>query len=117
MPVRSELGIGHDAVERLTGRPSTDRFFVDRPLRLNTLCLIHDSPTNALEPVSRSLMLYRLAGVTENLPALGGRRTLEGLVRLVAGAECYGVAPMSINHVLEAVAHVTSHGAELRALT
>lgn len=117
VPVRSELGIRDDAVERLTGMPPTDRYFVDRPLRLSTLCLIHDSPTNALEPVSRSLMLYRLAGVSENLPALGGRRTLEGLGRLVAGADCYGVAPMSTNHVLEAVAHVTSHGSELRALT
>lgn len=118
VPVRSELGIREDAVERLTGgTPSADRFFIDRPRRLDTLCLIHNSPTNALEPVSRSLMLYRLAGVTENLPALGGRRTLEGLGRLVAGADCFGVAPMSVNHVLEAVAHVTSHGAEVRALT
>lgn len=117
VPVRSALGVPSDAVERLTGARAADRYFVDAPVDLGTLCLIHDSPTQALEPVSRSLMLYRLAGVTENLPALGGRRTLEGLGRLVARAECYGIAPMSPTDVLGAVAHVTGHAGEVRALT
>jgi hypothetical protein len=116
VPVRSALGVAPDAVERLAGRASADRFFVDEPVEVGTLCLAHDAPTQAIEPLSRSLTLYRLAGVAENLPALGGRRTLEGLGRLVARAECYGLAPMRPKDTLEALAHLTSHADRVRAL-
>ncbi len=118
VPVARELRIPDDAIERLAGRSSSlDRFFVDRPTPLDSLCLIHDRPDAAIEPVSRSLVLYRLAGVSENLPALGGRRTLEGLGRLVAGADCFGVAPMATNHLLETLAHLTGHPSRLRVTT
>jgi hypothetical protein len=119
VPIRTVLGIPEDAIARLLdgAAGAADRTFVDRPTPLDSVCLIHDQPTAALEPVSRSSTLYRFAGVSENLPALGGRRTLEGLGRLVASAECYGVAPMGTNHVLEAMAHITSHPARVRALT
>jgi hypothetical protein len=120
VPITSALGIPTDAVSRLVdGITGTehDRAFVDEPTPLDSVCLIHDRPTAAVERVSRSLTLYRLAGVTENLPALGGRRTLEGLGRLIESADCYGVAPMGTNHVIEAMAHITSHPARVRALT
>jgi hypothetical protein len=120
VPIRSALGVPEDAVSRLVDGAvgaEPDRFLVDRPTPLDSVCLIHDRPTAAIEPVSPSLTLYRLAGVSENLPALGGRRTLEGLGRLVASADCYGVAPIGTNHVIEAMAHITSHFARVRALT
>jgi hypothetical protein len=108
--------VAPDAALRLAVEAPADRFFVDEPLEVGTLCLTHESPTQALEPISRSLTLYRLAGVAENLPTLGGRRTLEGLGRLVARAECYGIAPMRPKDALEAIAHLTTHAGELRAL-
>jgi hypothetical protein len=116
VPVRSALGVAPDAVERLAGGSPPDRYFVDEPLEVGTLCLAHDAPTQALESLSRPLTLYRLAGIAENLPALGGRRTLEGLGRLVARAECYGIAPMRPKDTLEAIAHLTTHAGRLRAL-
>jgi hypothetical protein len=120
VPVASAIGVPPDAVSRLVDGAATtqpDRSFVDGPTAIDSVCLIHDRPTAAIEPVSRSLTLYRFAGVTENLPVLGGRRTLEGLGRLVASADCYGVAPMGTNHVIEAMTHITSHPARVRALT
>jgi hypothetical protein len=120
VPVRSGLGIAGDAVARLVGPDGgarADRFFLDAPTQVDAVCLVSDRPTAPLEPVSRASVLYRLAATSQNLPRVGGRRTLEALGRLVTTAGCYGVAPMRTQQVLEAMVELTSPGPEVRALT
>jgi len=120
VPVRTGLGIPEDAVARLVGpaaAASPDRLFLDRPTRVDAACLVSDRPTAPLEPVSRASVLYRLAATSQNLPRIGGGRTLEAIGGLVSTAGCYGVAPMRTSQVLDAMVELTSLGSGLRALT
>lgn len=113
VPCVSTLGVPEDAVGRLVGTRAAgpfDRAFVDRPTRIDAACLVHDQPEGPPVPVSRASTLYRFAGMSVNLPRIGGRRTLEGLGRLVASARCFGIAPMRTGQVLEAMAEVTGGG-------
>jgi hypothetical protein len=118
VPIRSGLAIPEDAVERLVGSAGVpfDRFFLDRPVHVDAICLVNDRPVEPLEPVSRASVLHRFAAVSQNLPRIGGRQTLDALGRVVAAAGCYGVAPMSTSQVLEAMAQLTGT-VEVRALT
>jgi hypothetical protein len=111
VPARSGLRIPPDALERLDGdgsRTPSDRFFVERPIRLDAVCLVNDRPTRALEPISRATALYRYASMSQNLPRVGGSLALEALGRLVSRAECVGVAPMNAGQVLESLAELTA---------
>jgi hypothetical protein len=121
VPVTSAIGIPPDAAEWLVGprgvvRP--DRLFVDRPIRVDAVCLIHDDPSGDLVPISRSTVLYRFAAMSQNLPRIGGGRTLEALGRLVSSATCFAITPSTAPRVLEAMAEIT-RGAfgRVRALT
>jgi hypothetical protein len=119
VPVTPRLRIPPDGLERLAGPDGSapDRFFVDRPTRADTICLVSDHPAAPLQPASRASVLYRFAAMSVNLPRVGGRRTLEALGRLVARAGCYGVAPMGTTQVMQAMAELTGAGTSLRALT
>jgi hypothetical protein len=119
-PARSGLGIAEDAIARLVGTGAAavpDRFFVERPVRLDAVCLVSDRPAAPIEPISRATAMYRYAAMSQNLPRLGGRRALEALGRLVSTAECYRVAPMGAGQVLEALAELTASPRGVRALT
>jgi hypothetical protein len=120
VPAAKRLRIPEDAVERLAGpgwEARTDRFFLDAPASVDAVCLVSDQPVAPLAPVSRSSVLYRFAAMSQNLPAVGGRRTLEALGRLVSTAACFGIAPMGASQVLEAMAELTALGGGVRALT
>ncbi len=120
VPAARMLRIPPDAVQRLVGpgwEGRIDRFFLDRPTSVDAVCLVSDRPAGPFEPVSRSSVLYRFAAMSQNLPAVGGRRTLEGLGRLVSTAVCYGIAPMSASQVLETLAELTGPVGGVRALT
>ena len=113
VPVRSALGVPADAVDRLVppGGPwRPDRLFVDRPITVDAACLVHDEPTGSLVAISRSTVLYRFAAMSQNLPRIGGRRTLEALGRLVSGADCYAITPTTVDEVLRALADVVGEG-------
>jgi hypothetical protein len=120
VPAASGLRIPPDALARLspfTTGDTPDRFFIERPTRVDAICLVSDRPTAPLEPASRASVLYRFAAMSQNLPRVGGRRTLEALGRLVSGAGCFGVAPMGTTQVLDAMAQLTGGGDALRVLT
>jgi hypothetical protein len=121
VPIRSALGIAPDAAERLVGPRGVeppDRLFVDRPTRVDAACLVHDDPSGDMVPVSRSTVLYRFAAMSENLPRIGGGRTLEALGRLLSSATCFAITPSTAPRVLEAVAEMTRGASrQVRALT
>jgi hypothetical protein len=117
LPVSSRLGVPGDAVGRLVGdHPAPERFFLDRPAAINAICTVNDRPIETLEPASRATALYRFAAMSQNLPRLGGRRTLEALARLMRAADCMAVAPMRTAQVLEAMVDLTGP-APVRGLT
>lgn len=123
IPVRSALGVGEDAVERLTGpggiepagNGAPDRWFVEAPTRVDRVVVPRDDGAPGLEPASRSLALYRFASMSVNLPRLGGRRTLEGLGRLMAGADCFSISPARPMGTLTTLAGLVAGGEPLRA--
>lgn len=118
IPVRSALGVGEDAVERLVGKGgngASDRWFVEAPTGVDRVGVLRDGGAPGLEPASRSLALHRFASLSVNLPRVGGRRTLEGLGRLMAGAECFGISPSRPVGTLTTLAALVAGGEPLRA--
>jgi hypothetical protein len=119
VPVRTALGVPEDAVTRLIAplAPRPDRFFVDEPTRVGTVCLVHDDPQAAVLDISRSTVLYRLAAVSRNLTRLGARGTLEALGSLAAGASCLAIPAMRAGPALETVAGFVGRLDPVRPLT
>jgi hypothetical protein len=93
-PTRSALDIPEDALDRLAtfapagdGRP--DRTAVEAPVKVDVVS-IYAGGEALLEPVGRGITLHRLAASVINLPRLQGT-ALEGMRKLVAGAQCYRI--------------------------
>jgi hypothetical protein len=107
IPFRPALRIPGDALERLPG--SSDRDGPPGPregqeqTQVDVVWTVGRTLERILEPMSRGLALRNLAAATVNLDRMGSA-ALEGLVRLLQRAECFGVIPIGRPQIVEALA-------------
>jgi hypothetical protein len=116
VPVRPILEIPRDAIIRLgaIGDPTgkTDKLIVDRPVAADAVFMFVDEHDTLVRPVSKGLALHQLANSVRNFRQLGGT-ALEGLGRLVAGAQCYGLGTAEPGDMLDVIsATLASPGIE-----
>jgi hypothetical protein len=103
LPFRPLLRLPTEALEGLPGEGDGQYGEPVAEMRIDVLWTIGSRTEVVLEPMSRGTSLRNLAGAVVNLPRVG-RVGLEGLGRLVQGAECYGLMPLGRPQIVEALA-------------
>jgi hypothetical protein len=94
MPVPHVLDIAHDAFARLAALESHEeepRVTVDRPVSVDVL-FSFSATIDPITPLSKAEALYRAASHSLNFRAVGGAVGLNGMRKLVDGADCWGLS-------------------------
>jgi hypothetical protein len=103
LPFQPNLRLPAEALEALPGEGDGQYGEPVTETQVDVLWTIGSRTEVVLEPMTRGTSLRNLAGALVNLP-LVGRDGLEGLGRLVQGAECYGVMPLGRPQIVDTLA-------------
>jgi hypothetical protein len=103
LPFRPFLRLPPEALEDLPGEGDGQYGEPVVETQIDVVWTVGSRTEVVLEPMSRGTSLRNLAGALVNLPRVG-RRGLDGLGRLVQGADCYGVMPIGRPQIVDALA-------------
>jgi hypothetical protein len=101
IPIPRALNIHAAALDRVGEPGPRDRYLVSEPVKPKGLLFFAESG-EPVEPLSRGIALYRVAGSAFNLPAAGGEG-FRALGRLVGDARCFAVNVVEPADILDAV--------------
>jgi hypothetical protein len=103
LPFQPKLRLPVEALEALPGEGDGQYGEPVTETQVDVLWTIGSRTEVVLEPMTRGTSLRNLAGILVNLPRVG-RSGLEGLGRLVQGANCYGVMPIGRPQIVDTLA-------------